>query len=415
MGVGNRSLYILSFPKATAKAFHASPIHPPPMNKALVILVVVIFVGMVFIGALGTSQPTGYSASDLRSPDLAYLPTINGSAPQPQTSTPVTNPWTVEWQMADVYASYGGVLLLYANNTGSHHLYIYGLTLKWDGTSLSYGREAGTDVSPGTKEFVGILPFGAPTTPGSYNYSLYIQVAIKSLAGGAWYDRGEYRVAGHDSVVLQVHPAPTWTTQVNPHKYYNDLNSKVDFARTVSVVQTIKAEVPGNYTILQVAEAYEWVRSHIEYQLELSGQDYWQSANETLTWGKGDCEDHAILIASIIGELGGQARVNIIEGHAFPTVYLTNNASELNDYWKALDSFYGVKNGSLKYNVLKDDLGYWIVSDTVGYPYLGGLPAESGYMETSGTGSTWGFTSSTYLYKVDATGQTSGGSFFGLF
>jgi hypothetical protein len=385
------------------------------MNKVLVILVVIIFIGMVFIGLISTVQPPGYSASDLRSPELAYLPAINGSAPTPQTITPITNTWTVEWRMAEVYAGYGGVLMFYANNTGPHHLYVYGMTLKWDGTSLSYGREVAKDVNPGTKEFVCLLPFGAPTTPGSYNYSLYVKVAIQGLVGGAWYDKGEYRVAGHDSTVLPVHPAPSWTTQINPSKYYKAVNSQVDFERTASVVQTIKAETPGNYTILQVAETYEWVRAHIEYREEPFGQDYWQTANETLTWGTGDCEDHAILVASIIGELGGQARVNIIEGHAFPTVFLTNNASELDSYREALDSFYGVEAGSLEYNLLKDDLGYWIVSDTVGYPYLGGLPAASGYMETSGTGGTWGFTSSAYLYKIDANGQSSDGLFLGLF
>ena len=304
--------------------------------------------------------------------------------------------------------------MFYANNTGPHHLYIYGMALRWDGTSLSYGREVTMDISPGTKEFVGLLPFGAPTTPGSYNYSLYVEVAIKSLVGGEWYDKGEYRVAGHSEVVQPVLPAPSWTTYINPSKYYNEVNERVDFARTSSAVQTIRAELPGNYSILQVAQAYEWVRGHIEYKEEPPGQDYWQSANETLTWGTGDCEDQAILVASIIGELGGQARVNIIEGHAFATVFITGNASELSSYWKALDSFYGMETGSLRYNIMKDNLGYWVVSDTAGYPYLGGLPAESSYMETSGTGSTWGFTSSSYLYKIDATGQTDA-KFLGLF
>ena len=385
------------------------------MKRVLVALVLVVFISTAFVGCLGTGQPPGFSAADLNSPAVEYITRSLGTAPTPQTSTPITNTWKVEWQMADVFAGYGGVMLFYANNTGSHHLYVYGITLKWEGTSLSYGRDAGTDVSPGSKEFIGLLPFGAPTAPGIYNYSIFVKIAIKSLVGGSWYDKGEYRVGEHDAEVQQVHPASSWTTQSNPTRYYNDINARVDYARTESIVQTIKQEFPGNYSILQIAQAYEWVRANIEYKEEPTGQDNWQSANETLTWGTGDCEDHAILVASLIGELGGQARVNIIERHAFPTVFLTDNASELDAYWAALDSFYWVTTGSLRYNVLKDGLGYWLVADTVGFPYLGGLPAESEYAEMNGTGGSWGLTQSSFLYKVDATGQTFDGKLFGLF
>lgn len=383
------------------------------MRRVLVALVAVTFIALAFTGCLGDSSPQGFNANDLRSPKIEYVTWGPASAPTPRSYTTITNPWTVEWQIADIYAGYGGVLLFYANNTGAHTIYIYGIGLRWDNTTLSYERDAGAYVAPGEKVFIGLLPFKAPTDAGTYHYSLYAKVAIESLAGNSWYDKGEYRVAGHGAEVIGTYPAGSWSNATNPSDYYDKVNQRVQYSVTSYIAQDIEAQYPGNYSILQVAAAYEWVRTHITYKEEPPGQDYWQSASETLSWGTGDCEDFAILLASLVGELGGQARLDIIEGHAFATVFLTSNASQLGAYWDALDSYYWVGYGILTYNFLKDERGYWLVADAVGYPYLGGLPAESRFAEPVGGQASWSFESTSYLYMIDATGHTASTGWFG--
>ncbi|MBW2560550.1 MAG: transglutaminase domain-containing protein [Deltaproteobacteria bacterium] len=56
-------------------------------------------------------------------------------------------------------------------------------------------------------------------------------------------------------------------------------------------------------------EAYEWVRDSIEYRPELR-TDIWQSPRVTLELGTADCEDAAILCASILEARGTRARLN---------------------------------------------------------------------------------------------------------
>jgi transglutaminase-like putative cysteine protease len=196
----------------------------------------------------------------------------------------------------------------------------------------------------------------------------------------------------------------------NPLAYYNKVNQRVSYSDAQTVANLIKAEQPGNYSILQIAETYRWVRANIEYLIDANG-DYWQSAKETLSLGTGDCEDHAILMASIIGALGGNARVNLIDQHAFATVYVASGYSGLMKVKQALASYYGIDNQTYEMAYLVDQYGYWLVVDTTGFPYAGGIPANSEAVSLTGN---WTVLS-TYLYKVDATGVTSSNGFFGLF
>lgn len=46
------------------------------------------------------------------------------------------------------------------------------------------------------------------------------------------------------------------------------------------------------------------VNSYVYYKAELEGSDHWQSANETLKLGTGDCEDYAILKYRLLVESG---------------------------------------------------------------------------------------------------------------
>jgi hypothetical protein len=125
----------------------------------------------------------------------------------------------------------------------------------------------------------------------------------------------------------------------------------------------------------------------------------------------GDCEDHAILLCSIINALGGSSRVNIIQEHAFPTVYIGSTASDLQKAKQSLASYYGLDSTEYKMSYLTDDSGYWLVIDTTGFPYAGGLPAKSAPTDAGGN---WTVLSS-YLMKIDVTGSVAHEGVTGLF
>jgi hypothetical protein len=61
-----------------------------------------------------------------------------------------------------------------------------------------------------------------------------------------------------------------------------------------------------------------WVKQNIHYTSE--SVDYWQSANETLTFKTGDCEDGAILLANMLLAVGispMDVYLCVITNHAF--------------------------------------------------------------------------------------------------
>jgi hypothetical protein len=214
------------------------------------------------------------------------------------------------------------------------------------------------------------------------------------------------------------------TIEKNLKEYYNKVNSRINLTAVSGIVGMVRSEFPGTYNILQIAQAFEWVYSNIEYKTD-AGVDYWQSTDETLARRTGDCEDQAILLASIISALGGNARVNIISEHAFPTVFVLKSgiessiiSYELGSISTSLSSYYRT---ALNVCFLNDSMGYWLVADTTGSPFAGGLPTLSAPSnQTSYPGilsdwilSDWSFIDTDWLITVDVTGEVStGGEIF---
>lgn len=103
----------------------------------------------------------------------------------------------------------------------------------------------------------------------------------------------------------------------------------------------IATNYPGEYNINQVCAIYDTMaRGGWHYYDEANDRDYLQNANLTLqrgkmsnTIGRGDCDDFAILMASLIESLGGSTRITLAydkqnkndrhkSGHAYSELYL---------------------------------------------------------------------------------------------
>jgi hypothetical protein len=50
----------------------------------------------------------------------------------------------------------------------------------------------------------------------------------------------------------------------------------------------------------------DWVATNIDYMLDEQrwGEDYWQTPEETLSYGSGDCEDFSVLLCSLLRAYG---------------------------------------------------------------------------------------------------------------
>ena len=138
--------------------------------------------------------------------------------------------------------------------------------------------------------------------------------------------------------------APGEKTETRVDELNRTINSKVepDNDAVYRLAHILAAEHPGDYTIDQVDEIYSRLKYGNDsirawsYSRDVRGVDKFNSASESLSLGNqakskcvgsGDCDDFAILIASLVESIGGTTRIifardNSTGGHAYTEVYL---------------------------------------------------------------------------------------------
>jgi tetratricopeptide (TPR) repeat protein len=138
--------------------------------------------------------------------------------------------------------------------------------------------------------------------------------------------------------------APWEKTETKVDELNRTINTKVEPDNDVvyRLAHQLAAEHPGDYTIDQVDETYSYLKYGNDstrawsYSRDTRGVDKFNSASESLSLGgqasskcvgSGDCDDFAILIASLVESIGGTTRVifarnNSTGGHAYSEVYL---------------------------------------------------------------------------------------------
>ncbi len=386
------------------------------MKKLAAVIAIVIIATVASAGCLTVgSSSGGFDMDDLTAPEIVYADAVNIAMPEPMMAVSPQTGMDLSWSVTeDIYAGSGGALLLTIENINSiGRLYVYGFGLVWDDGTSTY-RNCSVYVPAGEARSLGLLVFDAPADPGVHSYTIKVKAAASVMmwdpvrgSSEAWRDQGEMSMSKARSAdVVPLNEMTEQAVKNNIPTYYSKINSLVSYEAAEGMADAVRTERPGNYSILQVVEAFEQVRAAIDYKDD-GNVDHWQDAAETLELGTGDCEDHAILMASVIGALGGNARVNIVQGHAFPTVFVGTTEQQMAQVENAIASYYGLAPGELTAAHLVDEAGYWLVVDTTGFPYAGGIPAQSGYTSADGD---WSIRSD-YLYAIDATGDASTGLF----
>lgn len=370
---------------------------------AVVALVLAI---IAFPPLVASEQNIGFDPGKLVRPSAVSAAQADITIPGNITASAPGYTLSVGWDMtADVYAGYGGALDLRVTNTNpTGSLFVYGMGLQWS-SGETFTRNSSVIVPAGQQVDVGLLLFGAPAQEGSAYYKIVLKIAASNENGTEWYDYGTiYRDAIDPLAVKPLGTAGGYAVYSNPSNYYGKVNDRIGLDAVAPIVSEIKTERPGGYSVLQIAQAYQWVRDNIAYKDD-GAQDYWQTTAETIGLRTGDCEDQSFLLAGIITGLGGNARVNIINYHAFPTVFVGTTPEDLAEVKGAMASFYGMDPSEYRMAYLQDDLGYWLVIDTTGFQYAGGIPAISAPTTASGEWSV----KSPYLCPVDAVAPSDEG------
>ncbi len=106
----------------------------------------------------------------------------------------------------------------------------------------------------------------------------------------------------------------------------------------------------------------------------------------------GDCEDHAILLASMIEAIGGATRIILIENHAFVSVYI-GDESHASKVIEAIKNYYDVELPFVRW---VDNGERWLILESTGGYYPGDLPVGAKF-----TLDGWTFTETQKVYFVD--------------
>lgn len=378
------------------------------MRKAVAMIISLALISITCSGCLGSHDNRGFLEEDLIPPDFYIVDREEPLLPEPLTSIPYLYKYTLRWNVTQtIYQGYGGVLDLFMTNEGKSTVFVYRMGIKWVNSTVCDNRNTSVYVGPDETKEIGLLYFRAPYDVSSGIYEMHLWICVSDPSGTSWHDYGEV-VAGYQQVSLSPGVIPgNYTVEWNADPYYDRVNELVSYEDALDVADEIADGIPIRKSINTIVASFEWVRKNIAYKADGS-QDYWQSVNETLEKRSGDCEDQAILLASIYGALGLNGRVVIIERHAFAAVYVSSDVSKLPLINRTIESIYWTE---LPICYLHDSTGYWLVTDTTGFMYCGGLPAESAPIHGGGQDE-WTFVDTDYLIFIDATGETSGDSFW---
>jgi transglutaminase-like putative cysteine protease len=207
-------------------------------------------------------------------------------------------------------------------------------------------------------------------------------------------------VQAHDEFEIEVLPqvaVEPYSVYENDKDVYRKVNDLIDpdDPRVAALADQVSEGLGNEYNLYWIAALFDWVISELEYQRDPSEGDEWAPPGQTCDSLAGDCEDYAILLASVVEHWGGNAQFYIITKHAFAGVYIGPRTMDVNAVVDALDLYYGT---SPYFSWFVDDLGYWIIADGTSGQYLGGLPY--GGVATDNQGG-WDIDETEYLYITD--------------
>jgi hypothetical protein len=219
-----------------------------------------------------------------------------------------------------------------------------------------------------------------------------------------WYPKQEMPVAVASTEVINLPSSPTierdqvsslaatdfWGTPKYTSTELKEIIEASDYANEIvrnKAVEVASARgASGVFNLAQVCNIYDYCYRNWKYINDPSAQDYVAKASESiLNKRTGDCDDFAVLMATMLTSIGGHPRINYAYGsrggHAFTEVCLGSsiNMSEIKGY---ISARYQVADATIYFR--KDGAGrHWLNMDWMGYGVQ--RPGAEYYSFTTGT------------------------------
>jgi transglutaminase-like putative cysteine protease len=308
---------------------------------------------------------------------------------------------SMQWYFLNnsVYQHIGSILKMSVENTGNNVLFVFQFGIQPYWSEDIYMEATGYYIDPGEEKELGMAPFPGPGSPGNYEYSVGVSVMAQDKSG-KWYD---YDWTAREEKDMEVQPIGSpgdYDVYKNPKLYYEKLLPFFeDDERAGQKAKEITSDLEGTYNIHQVCRVFDFVVENIEYICDPDDEDVWSSPDDTLASMGGDCEDQAILVASMVQALGGDVRIHFTPDHAYASFFAGNNES-LKYLASGISRYYNIERNTLSITSYHDGFGNWIVLDPTvdfcpGSPPLGSEPVDGidGYR--------WDFVDIEYVMNMD--------------
>ncbi len=300
--------------------------------------------------------------------------------------------YSIEYSLSGLYPNHG-VAELKLINRGDNPIFVYSVGLRgdWMEEGYWYSKKTGFEIKPGDSKNLGLLSFRSPKNPGNHDIKVGVSVLSKNNRGN-WYDYGTRYL---DSREYKIKPlAEEKDIKMEKEDYYSDkINELInpENPEIKSQANEIIENYSGEYNVYQICALFDWVKNNISYVSDPEGEQDWSTPNETLELEGGDCEDQAILLATMIESIGGQTRILLTDNHAYSTVYIgpPNHAENV---MSAIRKYYGTEL-SFAYRVIENQA--WLVLESSGGLYPGDYPVGA-----KPTESAWAFTNTEKITYV---------------
>ena len=119
---------------------------------------------------------------------------------------------------------------------------------------------------------------------------------------------------------------------------------------------------------IQACAICKRVNEEWNYVNDPKGEEYFAKASESIGHLSGDCDDHAVLLASLIRAIGGKTRIVLAPCHAYPEIRVDKRD------WD--DIQYLIKKVLFEREAAKVPLDYHLEGDYIwlNMDYTGGYP-----------------------------------------
>ncbi len=104
------------------------------------------------------------------------------------------------------------------------------------------------------------------------------------------------------------------------------------------LARTIVRNVPGKDYLGELQAVQTWVRAHIRYTRDIHGIESLQWPTRTLEMGHGDCDDQAVLVASLLSAIGFPVRFRAVGWRAGAYVHVLTEGQLPGGRWVTVET-----------------------------------------------------------------------------